>query len=115
MRRSAVLGLRESQWTNVVGDPALSGLEVCVVPAAGTTFTGSMRDVILTAEEKLHTCRFVFVDFKGYLEDDGKDVTNSLAARLELIDVSYVWTAVLAKVMSVQSEVLLGEADAASD
>ena len=111
MRRSDVLKLREKRSVPVTG---VDGLEVTVVPSAGTTLAGMTRD-LLTDEQKAWLCRSVFVDFKGYTEDDGKAIPNTMKARLELIDCAAVFYTVQAEAIKAQAELVQGEADAASD
>jgi hypothetical protein len=111
MRRSSVLGLRRPQWTEVSG---ADNLEIEVVPSAGTTIL-NLRHGCLTDEDKAHICRWVFVGFRGYTEDDGTEIPNSFEARRELCDVSLVFYAIQGKVAVAQNEATLGEADAASD
>lgn len=111
MRRSLVLGLRKPQWTEVSG---IDDLEVEVIPSAGTTIL-NLRHGCLTDEDKAHICRWVFTNFKGYTDDDGKEIPNSYEARRELCDVSLVFYAIQGKVAVAQNEATLGETAAASD
>lgn len=111
MKRSSVLKLRGEQWVKVW---EADELELCVVPSAGTTMPG-LRRSMLSEVDKLQICQSVFVNFRGYTDDDGKPVENTITARLELIDVSACFYSIQTRVVEVQNELAEGEADAGSD
>lgn len=101
MRRSRVLGLRAERWVRPIeGDD----LEIAVLPA-GT------QDVLLGGPRE--ACRSVFVNFRGYTDDDGKPIPNDIEARLELYLVSAVRQAVNRAVQEAQTEIERGESPAA--
>ena len=112
MKRSDVLQLREERWEPVDN---VDGLEVCVVPSAGTDLVRLTDPGTLSEGQKDTICRRVFVDFRGYTEDDGGPIKNTLAARRELIDVSAVLYSVVGTVMDGQLEATQGEESADSD
>ncbi len=112
MKRSAVSKLGDPVWFHPLpeSDP---GLEVAILPAAAGEIDNLVfavqRDQVVT-----RICQRLFVDFRGYLEDDGSPVRNDLDARLELFNVGPVGAAITSKAREMNEAVAKGEAVAAS-
>ena len=74
MKRCSVLKLNQEVWVSPIeGDP----LEVAVVPAAAADLTWSASD-----PERF--CTNAFVNFRGFTEDDGRPIANTLDERVKL-------------------------------
>ena len=75
MKRSSVLDLKKEVWISPIkGDP----LEVALVPAAAGYLTWINTDPDTF-------CTEAFVNFKGFTENDGTAVENTLSERVTIL------------------------------
>lgn len=110
MRREKVAALADAVWfTPIAGDV----LEIAIVPARLADicqpFTDSWSGML---EERV--VREGFVDFRGYTDELGKPIENSVTARRELLGVGLIRTAIKTKVWEINGSVAQGEPVAAS-
>ena len=112
MKRSKVQALSEPDWVPVSD---LDDLEVQVLPAAG----GDLASVFLSADTSPALRRSIvqsaIVGFRNYVDDDGKDLPNTLKHRNELCALAAVQIAVMAHLHQRQGDAFKGEDSAASD
>lgn len=110
MKRSRVLALTEAEYIKVHD---LDGLEVQVRASAG----GDLASVFLSNDSSPAMRRAIvqnaIVGFRGYTDDDGNDLPNTLQHRVELCDLTAVQIAVMAHLHQKQAEAFQGEGDAA--
>ena len=115
MRRSSLSKLKEVKWVKVSDDDPL---ECGIIPSGATglitplLLSGHME---LTEELKRRVCTRVFTELKGYTEDDGSPVENTIDARIEVYGSMLAFNAINNAVFEVNGEAAEGEADAASD
>jgi hypothetical protein len=111
LRRSSVIKLRENHWFKPAPD-AHPELELCIVPSAGTVALDSSG---LTPDQHARiVCRDVFIEFRGYVDDDGKAVPNDSDARLELWAMFPISTAIRGEIIQLQTDAFVGEGNAVS-
>lgn len=111
MKRGRLHKLREPRWSKVTDDDPL---EICIIPGAASSVNqlllmgGGTSDAV-----KEEICTKVFVDYRGYTEDDGTEIPNSLESRMEL----YEWSLVRQKVNgeSVQAQMEIAEGEGSAD
>jgi len=110
MKRSAVSKLSDPVTFKPLKDEEL---EVQLVPAAAGEVDGlvfaAQRDQVVS-----RICQRSFIGFTGFYEDDGSDVRNTHAARVELFNVVPIGAAIVAKLRELNEAVALGEGGAAS-
>ncbi len=118
MKRSDLAQLTEQHWFDVEetrpsngdgGDPVSIAV---VAHGVGSLMSSQMIGYDAGVDRM---CSEVFVDFKGFIEDDGKPVANTLKARKFLYGVTAVQNAIHDEVAKIQQAAATGEADAASD
>ena len=112
MKRGKVKALSEAVWLKPLDDD--EDFEVAIVPSEALNID-TMNPNVDPVLEMQRVCRRVFVDFRGYQEDDGKDVRNTLEARTELWRWSPVRDAIKNRLFELSQQALEGEGDAASD
>ena len=114
MRRGSLEKLRAKQWVKIPGN---SGLECAIIPSAGST----LRAPVLTFQPRndvavYSICRHCFVDFRGFDEDDGTPVENTVEARVQLFqEYGPISNALLEAVNEFNEQVTLGEGGGDSD
>ena len=112
MKRSKVQALSEPEWVKVSD---LDGLEVQVKASSG----GDLASVYMSGDTSPALRRSIvqqaLVGFRGYTDDDGKDLPNTAQYRAELLAITAVQLTVMAHLHQKQTEVFQGEDGAASD
>ena len=110
MKRSSVLKLKEPVWVEPVeGDP----LRVSIVPAEA-----SMCALLWAGadEASLRTfCTDAFVGFRGFTEDDGKPVADTVDNRMDLMRVMPVRRKIVSSLQELAEIQAEGEGSADSD
>ena len=110
MKRSSVLKLKEPVWvTPVVGDP----LEVSIVPAEA-----SMLALIWAGADEASQrtfCTDAFIGFRGYTEEDGKPVADTVENRMDLFGVMPVRRKIVTSLQELAEIQAEGEGSADSD
>ena len=112
MERKAFLALRKPRWEKLFTD---MDLEVELVPSNMPDFsTQKLLGAKIEAVSR-QVCTDAFINFRGYTDDDGKDLDNTLDARLELYGFPVVGKAINNALEVRNYEVVTGESSAASD
>lgn len=110
MKRASVLRLRDELWFAPLDEHP--ELEICIIPSAASVL---MDTALLGSNRRAESvCREVFVNFRGYEDDDGSAIENSLAARKELYSLVQVQIAISNKISEQQEEAIQGEGSAVS-
>jgi hypothetical protein len=112
MKRSTVEKLSEVAWVQCVeGDP----LEVGIVLSAANLVTRHLHGLGNDSTRAREICTRAFVNFRGFTEDDGTEVPNTIENRLWLWwNCPLVEAAVIAELLKVDERIREGEDVAAS-
>ena len=110
MKRSSVLKLNEEVWISPIdGDP----LEVAVIPAEAP-----LLSVIWSGADDASMrlfCKDAFIAFRGYTEDDGAPIANTIEERISLFRVMPVRRSIITTLQESAEIQAEGEGSADSD
>ena len=112
MQRKAFLALREARWETLFTG---HDLEVELVPANMPDLSTSKLLGVGNEHIAREICTNAFVGFRGYVDDDGQEIQNSLETRLELYGFPAVRKAIQNALEVRNYEVVTGESSAVSD
>lgn len=111
MKSSKVRKMNESVWLDVWRN---DDFQVEIVPGrCGAEWTAAQ--VNQTADALRELARRAIVGFKGYQDDDGNELKNTLEHRMEIAEIPAVQFAILARVGRENAALVQGEELAVSD
>jgi hypothetical protein len=103
MKKGIIRGLQEPHWLKPhANDP----LEVCIIPAQISVLSNIFEGDAMTRQ----VCTDVFVNFRGYFEDDGETpISNTLENRMELYGWNEVRIRIATECRKIHDELVSGE------